>query len=175
MLLLLFVVQISGDYTTSDLGGDAFSRTLFGKYKSYKESRLQTKNYSLNTKNGVTITTFNYTMSYSDRQYRLKALVEIDIEKPIAAIQYVISTFDVYGDHVTNLGGDETADWGVGPRILTGTWESYNDFPEILTAVIYIKKIRYADGTVWRADTAELAAELGKLRLVEPAKDDKKQ
>ena len=76
---------------------------------------------------------------------------------------------------MTNLGGDEIADWGVGPRILTGTWESYNDFSEILTAIIYFNKTRYADGTAWTADTAELAAELGKLRLVEPAKDDQKQ
>lgn len=94
-------------------------------------------------------------------------IVEIDSKAEIAALEYSISLFDVFGRHMVNLGGSEVQDIPKGENMtFESSWRADDDAPStLLTSVVFARRVRFVDGTQWEADYTDLVLGLQELEL----------
>lgn len=84
-------------------------------------------------------------------------------KKKIEAIQFGLVSFNVWNEYLDKTMGVSLKANDPGDSE-DGTWitRSYGDFG-FLTGLAYVSKIRYSDGTIWKADLGEVGAELIKI------------
>lgn len=84
--------------------------------------------------------------------------------KRIEAIEFGLLAFDVWNEYLDKTMGIsiKANDPGDSEK---GTWTSstYASF-SFLTGLAYVSKIRYSDGTIWKADTSEIKTEIMKIQ-----------
>jgi len=95
---------------------------------------------------------------YSDK-IRCKVMLA-NKEKPVEAYALGFIFYDVFNEHLDTIGGismsgiaeksNDTVTWEFKPY---KAWMAY-------TAIIYLSKVRFADGTVWRQDKHKLAKKI---------------
>jgi len=170
-LFLLLAISIltqhaHSQYQTKTISGGPFSRTIVGNYKIHENSSLEMKYYIINQSNSpIEITNLKTNLGFKDRQFNLKADLYMETSKNMMAFSYRLALYNVFGEHLTNLGGNEIQDLSKGSHIISAEWNSYSDLPDALNIVIFISKVRLADGKIWKASWADLAAEINKLKL----------
>lgn len=174
-VLFLFSGTLFAQYQVTALDGGPVKRKIIGEYSVNEHSSLQAKIFLLNHKDaGFQFLDTKLVYGYEDRKNTVSASLAGTIEREIVALKYRITLYDVFGEHIINLGGGEIRDYKVGSFADTGMWNSYDDdLFNTLTAVVYVYKVRFQDGTVWHVNMDELQVELAKLKLTE-LKENKK-
>lgn len=86
--------------------------------------------------------------------------------KEIVALQIGMSSFNAFNGFMGSFSGWSTQRIGVGVET-TGSWDQSPyaafTFRGYGTGVAYVKAVRFADGTIWRANLAEVLVELQKF------------
>lgn len=84
--------------------------------------------------------------------------------KKIEAIQFGLVSFDVWNEYLNKTLGLSLAANDPGDSE-NGTWvtRTYEDYA-FLTGLAYVNKIKYSDGTIWKADLNEVKSELLKIQ-----------
>ena len=163
-------------YNVVELDGGPIKRNIFGNFHVNNDSTLRAKVFLLNDQfAGLVFTTSNFTFGYEDRKNSISGVITGEVSKEIVALNYQVAVFDVYGDHIINLTAGDLKDYATGVFSDTAKWAVYDDdVLGALTFLVFVSKVRFRDGTVWRYDEKNLAAQLNKLRLTELKKDEKK-
>lgn len=114
----------------------------------------------------VQITSHATSIKYEDRGFRFEGKTGVEVNQPIVAVQVRTILFDVFGQHMKNLGNTEPKDFAPGNGKLEGEWRAYeNDITELLTTVTYVARVRLADGTQWIYNDKNLVLALASLNL----------
>lgn len=169
LFFLFTLTNVSGVYTVTELDGGPIKRQLFSSFYANDKSTLRSKIFLLNQPaTGLQLSNVQLTYSYKDRQNVVKATVIGTVRKDIVALEYRVTLYNVYGEHINNLSSGSIEDLAIGAYRDDATWASYDDeILENLTAVVYVHKVRFKDGSVWRANYDELTIEFEKLRLID--------
>ena len=110
---------------------------------------------------------------YKDRGFRFAAQTSVDIEGPVVAIQVRTSLYDVFGQHMHNLGNTKPKDFGPGQFTISGEWRAReNDVNDLLTTVTYVARVRLDDGSQWIFNADNLQLALSSLALEQKIEDD---
>lgn len=113
---------------------------------------------------------------YRDRGFRFASQTSIDVKSPIVAVQVRTILYDVFGQHMHNLGNTEPKDFGAGQATISGEWCAYEgDVSELLTTVTYVARVRLADGSQWIFNADNLQFALSTLNLEQKIGDDEKE
>ena len=110
---------------------------------------------------------------FKDRNFRFEAQTSIDVKNPIVAIQVSTLLYDIFGEHMKNLGNTEVKDFSPGQSRLDGEWRAYeNDVGKFLTTITYVARVRLADGSQWIFNADNLLLALSSLNLEQKIGDD---
>ena len=98
-------------------------------------------------------------------------------KQTIEAIQFGLVSFNIWNEFIGSLAGISMKSNDPGDTE-NGAWidNAYGDFA-FHSGFAYVKKIRYADGTIWKADLEEIRKELAKIQAdfdvksLEPKRD----
>ena len=105
----------------------------------------------------------------------------LSAREAISAIEVRFLLFDVFGEHIKPLSGDEVTEilankpFKVGEIGSWRAWES--DVSALLTVVAFVGHVRTKTGTIWRYNSGAIEKELNKIRLkvtsgvLEPTKE----
>lgn len=90
--------------------------------------------------------------------------------QPLAAFEIVILKYDAFDQRMTGtrwtVTGRDSANWShLPPGESAGDGTRAFGTEEVMTAIAYVRAVRLADGTVWRANDAEV---LQKIKQVAP-------
>ncbi|HWI18448.1 MAG TPA: hypothetical protein VNT81_11925 [Vicinamibacterales bacterium] len=115
------------------------------------------------------ITIKAYNGFYRERtQYNSEGILhEVQYENKgagqVVAVQFGFVSFDVWNEFLDRLNGLTTEPLLAG-KTETGRWSStsYRGF-SFLTGVAFVSKVRFADGTIWRADEEVILRELRQI------------
>lgn len=114
----------------------------------------------------VQITSHTTRIKYKDRGFRFVGKTGVEVNQPVVAVQVRTILFDVFGQHMKNLGNTEPKDFAPGKAKFDGEWRAYeNDITELLTTVTYVARVRLADGTQWIFNNKNLVLALASLNL----------
>lgn len=114
----------------------------------------------------VQITSHTTSIKFKDRGFRFVGKTGVDVGQPVVAVQVRTILFDVFGQHMKNLGNTEPKDFAPGKAKFEGEWRAYeNDITELLTTVTYVARVRLADGTQWVFNNENLVLALASLNL----------
>ncbi len=103
---------------------------------------------------------------YEDRRFVWEAETTINVDETIQAIQLRLMQYDVFGQHMQNLGNTEIRDLDSGKATFEGKWRAREtDVAHFLTSVTYVARVRFEDGTQWVYDEGKLVEALQKLDL----------
>ncbi len=133
----------------------------------------------------VPITITKYNANYQEQsKYSISGILhkvsyKNNGKQRIEAVEFGLVSFDIWNEFLNTTGGIsmEANDPG---DIESGSWlaHAYGDFA-FLSGFAYVKKIRYADGTIWKVNLEEIRKELAKIqtdfdiRSLEPKRDNK--
>lgn len=135
---------------------------------NFQNSRALTLNVSPH----VELTNFTFGNRYADRRNRFEQHLSWKNvgQQPVVAFEVVILKYDAFDQREVGsrwtVTGRNSADWS---PLLPG--ESNRDgtigfgTEEVFTAIAYVRAVRLADDTVWRANEAEVQQ---KLRQIAP-------
>lgn len=126
----------------------------------------------INNSPHVELSGFDFRNTYADRRTRF----EQDMRwknigtQPLAAFEIVILKYDAFDQRLTGsrwtVTGRDSANWvHLQPGDSAGDGTRGFGSEEVMTAIAYVRAARLADGTVWRANEAEL---MQKLKQVAP-------
>lgn len=121
---------------------------------------------------GMPFNALSFRNNYADRRTRF----EQDMRwknvgaQPVAAFEIVILKYDAFDQRMIGsrwvVTGRDSANWShLPPGETAGDGTGGFGSEEVMTAIAYVRAVRLADGTVWRANEPEL---LQKLRQVAP-------
>jgi hypothetical protein len=81
----------------------------------------------------------------------------------VVAIRFGLVTFDVFNQFLGKTGGISMDDLQIG-KSEKGSWinSPYGDF-SFNTGLAYVDMVRFADGTIWKADEATVLDEIRKI------------
>ncbi|HVL67170.1 MAG TPA: hypothetical protein VM364_07895 [Vicinamibacterales bacterium] len=84
-------------------------------------------------------------------------------DRQIEALQVGLISFDVWNQFLDRTNGLSTSSLASG-KAGSGTWiaRAYGDF-SFLTGVAYVRRVRFADGTIWTADEDRIVEELRQI------------
>jgi hypothetical protein len=126
----------------------------------------------INNSPNVELSGFSFRNSYADRRTRFEQDMRWKNigQQPIAAFEIVILKYDAFDQRMIGtrwvVTGRDSANWShLAPGESAGDGTRGFGSEEVMTAVAYVRAVRLADGTVWRANEAEL---LQNLRQVAP-------
>lgn len=123
----------------------------------------------LNVSPHVEIIDFSFANTFSDRRtrFRQNATWKSTAQQPIVAFEMVVMKFDAFDDRLVGtrwtVTGKDSADWRPlqpGATSTDGTIGIGSE--EVYTAMIYVRAVRLADGTIWRANMSQVLAEAQK-------------
>ena len=115
-------------------------------------------------------------ITYKDRGFRFSARTSIDIKQPIVAVQVRTLLYDVFGQHMKNLGNTEVKDFTPSQSTIDGEWRAYNnEVSDLLTTVTYVARVRLADGSQWIFNEENLLVALTTLNLEQKIGDEAKE
>lgn len=126
----------------------------------------------LNTFPSIELSGFEFRNVYKDGRSRFNQDMRWKNvgDKPIAAFEIVVLKYDAFDQRLIGtrwaVTGRDSANWGhLNPGDTAGDGTRGFGSEEIMTAIAYVRAARYADGTVWRINEAEL---MQKLKGVAP-------
>ena len=123
----------------------------------------------LNNSPHVELSNFSFGNRYEDRRTRFEQRLSWKNvgTQPITAFEVVVLKYDAFDNRVIGsrwtVTGKNSADWNSlapGESSSDGTLSIGTE--EVYTAIAYVRAARLADGTVWRANEAELASSIRK-------------
>ncbi len=121
----------------------------------------------------ITLLSHSINFSYADRAFRFNGTTELKVDTSIVALELRTSLYDVFGQHMRNLSNTEAKDFAIGTVTLDGVWRAReNDITELLTAVTYVARVRFADGTQWIFNSDNLILALSNLNLEQEFEDE---
>lgn len=105
------------------------------------------------------------TSTYTEQGIHHRLEYQSSSQKPVAAVQFGLVSFDVFNDFIGRTGGISLEAMPPGGKALKGGWvtRAYGDFA-FLTGVAYVQRVRFADGEIWSADEIAIVAELKKIQ-----------
>lgn len=110
---------------------------------------------------------------YKDRGFRFSAHTSVNIEKAVVAVQIRTILYDVFGQHMHNLGNTEPRDFSPGNFTISGEWRAReNDISDLLTTVTYVSRVRLDDGSQWIFNEDNLELALSSLDLEQKIEDE---
>lgn len=121
-----------------------------------------------NAQDKIELSGFRFANEYRDRRFRLVTNLSWTnkSDQPIIAFEVVILRFDPFNRPIRGGGswmitGRNSGDWS---PLMPGTSSSdgligFDDDP-VLTSVVYVRAIRFANGDVWTANTAEVTRQI---------------
>ncbi len=107
---------------------------------------------------------FRFENSYNQSRFRLITNLKWTnvSSKPISAFEVVIMRYDPFNRPILSGGrwlitGKDSGDWNsLMPKETSGDGLiAYDDEP-IMTSIVYVRAIRFEEGTVWMADTKQV-------------------
>ncbi len=123
-LLLLPVWVFAADYNIDRQQDGPFAFTISG-VKINEGSSLIRESVLFNDPTcPVKIRSHTTGIIYKDRGFRFAARTSIDVESPIVALQVRTILYDVFGQHMHNLGNAEPKDFGLGQATISGEWRA---------------------------------------------------
>ena len=115
---------------------------------------------------------FSFRNNYTDRRTRFEQDMRWKNvgKQPLVAFEIVIIKYDAFDQRMTGtrwtVTGRDSANWApLQPGDSAGDGTRGFGSEEVMTAIAYVRAARLADGTVWRANEAEL---LQKVKQVAP-------
>ena len=172
-LLLLPAWVFAADYNIDRQQDGPFAFIIAG-VKINEGSSLIRESVSFNDPTcPVNIRSHTTRIIYKDRGFRFAARTSIDVESPIVALQVRTILYDVFGQHMHNLGNAEPKDFGLGQATISGEWRAReSDVSNLLTTVTYVARVRLADGSQWIFNADNLQFALSTLNLEQKIGDD---
>lgn len=126
----------------------------------------------INNSPHVELSGFDFRNTYADRRTRFEQNMRWKNvgSQPLAAFEIVILKYDAFDQRLIGsrwiVTGRDSANWThLPPGESAGDGTRGFGSEEVMTAIAYVRAARLADGTVWRANEAEL---LQKLKQVAP-------
>jgi len=128
------------------------------------------KEYIVNICPFVEIMGFSFENRDRDRrtQFQANYTWRSTAQQPIIAIEMVMLKYDAFDDRLigsrVTIQGKNSVDWSPlqpGEKSSDGTISLRDE--DVFTGIVYVRKVRLADGTVWRADETRLMTELKKV------------
>ncbi len=105
----------------------------------------------------------------------------LSAREAISAIEVRFLLFDVFGEHIKTLSGDEVTEILANKPFKVeeiGSWRAWeSDVSALLTVVAFVGHVRTKTGTIWRYNSGAIEKELNKIRLkvtsgvLEPTKE----
>lgn len=124
----------------------------------------------INNSPHVKLSAFSFGNAYADRRNRFEQRMnwENTASQPLVAFEIVVLKYDAFDQRLTGsrwtVNGRNSADWQpLKPGDMSSDGTIGYGSEEVLTAIAYVRAVRLADGTVWRANEAEVSAELRKV------------
>lgn len=120
---------------------------------------------------GAPVKILNYTAEYDLAEK--KALVEHEIKyqnvspAEIVSVRFGILEYNGYGDLLDNFYGYALEDSSKGEKdsaTFINIAEHARFFEDLGAGYVWVDALRYADGTLWRAERSQILAELQKLK-----------
>lgn len=115
----------------------------------------------------VELSEFRFQNNYADRRTRFEQDMQWKNigQQPLVAFEIVILKYDAFDQRLMGsrwtVTGKDSADWTpLAPGSAAGDGTRGFSAEEVMTAIAYVRSARLADGTVWRANEAELAQRL---------------
>ena len=118
----------------------------------------------------VEITSFSFGNEDRDRRTRFTSSYRwrSTAQQPIIAFEIVMLKYDAFDERLIGtrfrVQGKNSVDWS---PLMPGESQADGGIAfgeeDVFTGIAYVRKVRLADGTVWRVDEAKLAAELKKI------------
>lgn len=126
----------------------------------------------INNSPHVELSGFDFRNNYVDRRTRFEQNMRWKNigTQPLAAFEIVILKYDAFDQRLMGsrwtVTGRDSANWAhLAPGESAGDGTRGFGSEEVMTAIAYVRAARLADGTVWRANEAEL---MQKLKQVAP-------
>jgi hypothetical protein len=167
-LLMLFcaLTARAAEYEISRNPDGPFSFSISGVALNEGSSLVRESILFNEPSSPVKISSHSTKIIYTDRTFRFAGNTVIQVSAPIVAIEVRSSLYDAFGQHMKNLSNVEVRDFGAGNAVLDGEWRAFdNEVSEMLTAVTYVARARFADGTQWIFDIDNLQLALSTLDL----------
>lgn len=124
----------------------------------------------LNVSPHIEVMGFRFGNSYSERRTRFQqsATWRNIGQQPVVAFEMVVMNFDAFDERMIGtrwtVTGTNSADWRpLQPGAIANDGTLSLRSEEVFTAIIYVRAVRLADGTIWRANMAQVLAEAQKV------------
>jgi hypothetical protein len=163
----------TADYEVTRNDDGPFSLSISGIAVN-EGSTLQRESILFNAnKSPAKLTSHKMEITYKDRGFRFTAATNMTLTKKVQAIQVRTILYDVFGQHMKNLANTEVKDFEAAEASIQGEWRAYeSEVTEFLTAVTYVARIRFDDGTQWVFNQDDLHLALLALKLEKKIGDD---
>jgi hypothetical protein len=117
----------------------------------------------------ISLSDFSFENKYGDREQFFQSLSwKNTSEKPVAAFEVVVLKYDPFNRRMVGtrwtIDGKNSVDWSPlapGEVSKDGTIEYGSD--DVFTEIAYVRNLRFADGTLWTVNDAQLTARLRTL------------
>ena len=166
---------------TSVDGGSVVTALVSGIKLNEKSTLKRTWIILNDPKSPVQLDGSGITTKYFDRDYKYEATGTLVASEPIVALNVRFLLYDVFGQHIKTLGGEEVRDVPANTPFqlkYIGSWRAWeNEVSELLTVVSFVAQIRTASGKIWRYDNRGIEDELSKIQFkvttgdLEPSKE----
>lgn len=124
----------------------------------------------INTSPHVKLSNFFFGNIYAERRTRFEQKMSWENigTQPLSAFEIVVLKYDAFDQRMIGsrwtVTGRNSADWQpLKPGDSASDGTSGFGQEEVMTAIAYVRSTRLADGTVWRANEAEVTAALRKV------------
>ena len=143
-----------------------FFTTIVNGAQNYPDRKA----YVINICPHVEITSFSF--ANQDRERRTQVVTNYSwrstAQKPIVAFEIVMLKYDAFDERLIGtrfaVQGTNSVDWSPLPPGGSSSDRAFSFLDEdVFTGISYVRKVRLADGTVWRVDESKLLAELKKV------------
>ncbi len=174
-VLLLPIWALGADYNIERQKDGPFAFSISG-VKINEGSTLARESILFNDPTcPVKIRSHSTRIIYMDRYFRFAAQTSVNVEEAVVAIQIRTILYDVFGQHMHNLGNTEPKDFSPGQFTVSGEWRAYkNDVNDLLTTVTYVSRVRLDDGSQWIFNLDNLQLALSTLNLEQKIEEDEK-
>jgi len=93
----------------------------------------------------------------------LTAMVE---NKPIKATEFIFIFFDVFDGHLDNFRAVIIEEMKPGKQFYFEAESYFYNYWTSYTAIVFLNRVRFSDGTIWRQDKERVAEEIAKTTRV---------
>lgn len=178
VLVSMPVFALAADYQIDRHSDGPFTFTISG-VQINEGSTLERENILFNDPQcPVEVISHTTKITYKDRGFRFSSRTSVKIANPIVALEVRTGLYDIFGQHMHNLGNTEVRDFGDSQFTIEGEWRaSENDVADLLTTVTFVSRARFVDGSQWVFDADNLQLALLTLALEQTIGDgdEKKQ